>query len=60
MTNRQQAVGMWLLALVFLGAFALNIDLRDSGEAYRPLHILLCIPLAIYSAIVGVMKWLTD
>lgn len=60
MTNRQQAWAMWLLAALFLAAFAINIDLRDSGQAYRPLHILLCIPLALYCAVVGAMKWFAD
>ena len=60
MTNRQQAWGMWALALVFLAAFALNIDLRDSGEPYRPLHIVLCIPLALYCLVAGAMKWRAD
>lgn len=58
MTNRQQAWGMWGLAVVLLAAFALNIDLRDAGEPYRPLHIILCVPLALYCAVVGLKKWL--
>ena len=48
---------MWALALVMLGALALNIDLRDSGEAFRPLHIVLCGPLALYCAVAGWLKW---
>jgi hypothetical protein len=57
MSNREQAWGMWAMAVLMLAALALNIDLRDSGEAFRPLHIVLCGPLALYCAVVGWFKW---
>ena len=60
MSNRGQAWGMWALALVMLGALALNIDLRDSGEPFRPLHIVLLGPLALYCAVAGWLKWRED
>ena len=58
MTNRQQAWGMWVMAALLVAAFVINVDLRDSGEPHRPLHIILCLPLAFYCAVVGVKKWL--
>jgi hypothetical protein len=60
MTNRTQAWGMWALAVLLLAALALNLQLRAAGETYRPLHIWLCGPLALYCAVVGWMKWNAD
>lgn len=57
MSNRAQAYGMWGLAAVMLAALALNIAARNAGEAFRPLHILILGPLALYCAVVGVIKW---
>ena len=51
---------MWALSLVMLSALALNIILRDSGEVFRPLHIVLCGPLALYCAVAGWLKWQVD
>ena len=51
---------MWVMTLLMLAALAINIDLRDSGDAYRPFHILVCGPLALYCAVVGCLKWLKD
>jgi hypothetical protein len=51
---------MWALALVFLAALAYNIQLRDAGAAYRPLHILILGPLALYCAVAGWFKWQED
>jgi hypothetical protein len=60
MSNRMQAWGMWALAVVFLAALALNIDLRAAGEEYRPLHIILLGPLALYCAVIGWVKFNAD
>jgi hypothetical protein len=60
MSNRAQAWGMLALAVVMLAALALNIQLRNAGEPFHPLHILLLGPLALYCAMVGWRKWNED
>ena len=60
MSNRAQAWGMFAVAVLMLAALALNIQLRSAGEPYRPLHILILGPLALYCAVVGCFKWNAD
>jgi hypothetical protein len=58
MTASAKAIAMWVVACLLIIALLANIQLREIGEAYRPLHILLCGPLALYCAIRGSMFWL--
>jgi hypothetical protein len=60
MSNRVQAWGMWALSAVLLCALELNIQLRDAGQAYRPLHLMFCGPLALYCLVAGWNKWSQD
>jgi hypothetical protein len=57
-TERNKAIGMWGVAGLLLAALLANLELREAGAAYRPLHIYLCGPLAIYSAIRGLLFWI--
>lgn len=60
MSNRHQAYGMWFMAVLMIAALFVNIDLRDSGLQFRPLHIILCGPLALWCAIKGWLLWNAD
>ena len=60
MSNRAQAFGMWLLAALFIAALFVNLDLKESGQQYRPLQIIVCGPLALWSAIKGWLLWTAD
>ena len=57
MSNRAQAYGMIVMAALMVAALFVNIDLRDTGQQYRPLQILVCGPLAIWCAFKAVMLW---
>jgi hypothetical protein len=60
MSNRTQAVGMWILAALFVVAFFINLNLKASGETFRPLQLIVCIPLAIWSGFKGFLLWSRD
>ncbi len=60
MSNRAQAYGMWFMTAVLIAALFLNIELRDSGQPFRPLHIILLGPLALWCAFRGWLKWVED
>jgi hypothetical protein len=51
MTASAKTIAMWVVACLLIIALLANIRLCEADEAYRPLHILLFGPLALYCAI---------
>jgi hypothetical protein len=60
MTASAKTIAMWVVACLLIIALLANIRPCEAGEAYRPLHILHCSPLALYRAIRRLLFWLEE